>query len=102
LREVYARWRSTLKRLGIRYRKPYAARHSSVSWNLMIGRNPLFVAQQHGHGILNYALGVCGVDGRLVAGRCHGNPPGNAWPSDSDRKDAQHFSEHGTGCAGRH
>jgi integrase len=52
LREVYARWRSTLKRLAIRYRKPYAARHSSVSWNLMVGRNPLFVAQQHGHGIL--------------------------------------------------
>jgi hypothetical protein len=52
LSEVYARWRSTLKHLAIRYRKPYAARHSSVSWNLMIGRNPLFVAHQHGHGIL--------------------------------------------------
>lgn len=38
--EVYGRWRATLKRLPIRYRKPYAARHSSVSWNLMIGKNP--------------------------------------------------------------
>lgn len=52
LTEGYARWRCTLKCLAILYRKPYAARHSSVSWNLMIGRNPLFVAQQHGHGIL--------------------------------------------------
>lgn len=38
LGEVYGRWRQTLKRLAIRYRKPYAARHSSVSWDLMIGR----------------------------------------------------------------
>jgi integrase len=45
-------WRLTLKRLAIRYRTPYTARHTSVSWNLMIGRNPLFVAQQHGHQIL--------------------------------------------------
>ena len=25
------------------------ARHTSVSWNLMIGRNPLLVAKEHGH-----------------------------------------------------
>lgn len=50
--EMYARWRSTLKRLPIRYRKPYVARHSSVSWNLMIGKNPLWVATQHGHSVL--------------------------------------------------
>ena len=50
--QVYARWRSTLKRLSIRYRKAYAARHSSVSWHLMAGQNPLWVAQQHGHSVL--------------------------------------------------
>ncbi|MEJ1962966.1 MAG: tyrosine-type recombinase/integrase [Gammaproteobacteria bacterium] len=50
--EVHRRWQTTLRRLAIRYRKPYAARHTSVSWNLMIGRNPLLVAQQHGHRIL--------------------------------------------------
>lgn len=50
--QVYGRWRATLKRLAIRYRKPYAARHSSVSWQLMIGKNPLWVAQQHGHSIV--------------------------------------------------
>jgi hypothetical protein len=27
----------------------YMARHTSVSWNLMIGRNPLLVAKEHGH-----------------------------------------------------
>jgi len=35
----------------IRYRKPYCARHSSVSWNLMGGKSPLWVAKQHGHTI---------------------------------------------------
>ena len=52
LYDVHRHWQQTLKRLAIRYRKPYAARHSSVSWDLMIGRNPLFVAQQHGHSLL--------------------------------------------------
>jgi hypothetical protein len=33
----------------MRHRKPYAARHTSVSWNLMIGRNALLVAKEHGH-----------------------------------------------------
>jgi integrase len=48
----YVRWRHTLMQLrGIRYRKPYCARHSSVSWNLMSGCNPLWVAKQHGHSI---------------------------------------------------
>jgi integrase len=47
----YSRWQRTLRTLPIRYRKPYAARHSSVSWNLMLGRNPLWVAKQHGHSI---------------------------------------------------
>ncbi|HVX91196.1 MAG TPA: hypothetical protein VHC20_06260 [Candidatus Paceibacterota bacterium] len=35
----------------MRYRKPYTARHTSVSWNLMRGKNPLWVAEQHGHRI---------------------------------------------------
>jgi hypothetical protein len=33
----------------MRYRRPYAARHTSVSWNLMVGRNALLVAKEHGH-----------------------------------------------------
>jgi hypothetical protein len=30
---------------------PIRGRHSSVSWNLMAGKNPLWVAKQHGHSI---------------------------------------------------
>jgi integrase len=48
----WVRWRSTLQlSLKTRYREPYCARHSSVSWNLMIGKNHLWVAKQHGHGV---------------------------------------------------
>jgi len=45
----WRRWRFTHKKLGIRYREPYQMRHTSVTWNLMIGKNLLWVAQQHGH-----------------------------------------------------
>jgi integrase len=48
----YGRWERTLKRLRIRYRRSYVARHTSVSWNLMMGRNPLLIAKEHGHRIL--------------------------------------------------
>jgi len=48
----YERWRHTMRTsVKLRYRKPYCARHSSVSWNLMIGKNPLWVAKQHGHSV---------------------------------------------------
>jgi integrase len=33
------------------YWEPYNARHSFVSWNLMLGKNPLWVAKQHGHSV---------------------------------------------------
>jgi len=46
------RWRKTLQSLKVRYRRPYTARHSSVSWNLMLGKNVLWVAKQHGHSII--------------------------------------------------
>lgn len=51
LQYPWIRWRSTLRRLKMRYRDAYNARHSSVSWNLMIGKNPLWVAKQHGHSV---------------------------------------------------
>jgi flavorubredoxin len=37
--------------MKVRYREPYNARHSSVSWNFMVGKNPLWVAKQHGHSV---------------------------------------------------
>jgi hypothetical protein len=52
LQYPYVRWRRTLTlTLKGRYREPYNARHSSVSWNLMIGKDPLWVAKQHGHSV---------------------------------------------------
>ena len=33
------------------YREPDNARHSSVSWSLMVGKNPLWVAKQRGHSV---------------------------------------------------
>ena len=51
LQYPWVRWRRTLERTKARYREPYNARHSSVSWNLMIGKNPLWVAKQHGHSV---------------------------------------------------
>lgn len=53
LQYPWIRWKRTLRAMKARYREPYNARHSSVSWNLMIGKNPLWVwvAKQHGHSV---------------------------------------------------
>jgi integrase len=52
LQYPWRNWKYTLQiTLKGRYREPYNARHSSVSWNLMVGKNPLWVAKQHGHSI---------------------------------------------------
>ena len=47
------RWRGSesIRALNIRRRGPYHARHSSVTWQLMLGKNLLWVAKQHGHGV---------------------------------------------------
>jgi integrase len=65
------------QRLAIRYRRPYAARHSSVSWDLMLGGNPLYVAQQHGHPPHHDADHLCSLDGRDSGGGCRDDPPGH-------------------------
>ena len=45
------RWSESIKALDINRRGPYHARHSSVTWQLMLGRNLLWVAKQHGHSV---------------------------------------------------
>jgi integrase len=45
----WKRWRHSIERLGLRLRAPYKARHSFITWNLIVGKNPLWVAKQHGH-----------------------------------------------------
>ncbi len=42
-------WAFTHKKLKVRYRPAKNTRQSSVSWNLMMGKNLLWVAEQHGH-----------------------------------------------------
>lgn len=49
LQVQWKRWKRTELALRMRARDPYSARHSSVSWNLMMGKNLLWVAEQHGH-----------------------------------------------------
>jgi len=59
----WVRWKRSLSiTLKGRYREPYNARHSSLSWNLMVGKNPLSVAKQHGHSVHVMFRRVCGVD----------------------------------------
>jgi integrase len=45
------RWSESIKALNIQRRGPYHARHSSVTWQLMLGKNLLWVAKQHGHSV---------------------------------------------------
>jgi integrase len=47
----YKRWRYVLRVLGTRYRDAYNARHSFISWSLMIGKNILKVAEEDGHSV---------------------------------------------------
>lgn len=42
-------WKPALKRAGVRYRKPYNARHTYATASLMAGANPAYIALQMGH-----------------------------------------------------
>lgn len=44
-------WTPALKRLGIRYRRPYNMRHTYATVMLMAGMNPAFCAKQLGHSV---------------------------------------------------
>jgi integrase len=67
----WKRWRHSLERLDLRPRAPYKARHSFITWNLMIGKNALWVAKQHGHSahlMLDvYANWIEGADASQIA-----------------------------------
>lgn len=45
------RWTFLHKLAGVNQRCPYQCRHSSVSWKLMVGENPMKVAKNHGHSL---------------------------------------------------
>jgi len=47
----YDRWRYIMEKTRIRYREPYNARHTYISWRLMAGHNVLLVAKEDGHSV---------------------------------------------------
>lgn len=47
--DVRSFWTATLKKLGIRYRRPYNMRHTYATIGLMSGAKPGFLAKQLGH-----------------------------------------------------
>lgn len=49
--DVRSFWASTLKKLGIRYRRPYNMRHTYATIGLMSGAKPAFLAKQLGHSL---------------------------------------------------
>jgi hypothetical protein len=51
LKYVYTRWVHVVEKLHVRYRDPYNARHTFVSWSLMIGKNLLWCSRQFGHSV---------------------------------------------------
>jgi hypothetical protein len=72
----YDRWRYVLESRHVRYRDSYNARHSYISWRLMIGHNVLLlVAEEDGHSVATmlgtYAAWTKGViDADLAAIKC--------------------------------
>jgi hypothetical protein len=49
--DVRSFWKMTLKRLGIRYRRPYNMRHTYATLGVMSGARPAFLATQLGHSL---------------------------------------------------
>src|SRR5688572_21216620 len=42
---------TVLEKTRVRYRDCYNTRHSYISWSLMIGKNPLLLAEEDGHSV---------------------------------------------------
>jgi integrase len=84
LQHPQRRWRKTLQSLNVGYRRPYTARQTSVSWSLMAGKNPLWVAKQHGHSIATmlrayaaWAEGTAEVDVEAIKRSMNRGPAGD-------------------------
>jgi integrase len=87
----YNRWREVMETLTVRYRKPYNARHTFISWRLMKGDNPLLVAQEDGHSVetmlRTYAAWIKGAQPEDIEGikkAMAGRPSTNGHSPDSD------------------
>ena len=97
---THTRWQRTLSRMrDIRYRKPYAARHTSVSWDLMVGRSALWVARQHGHSIATmlrfyaaWADGALESDVAAIRSAMNSERPPRRPPTPPDRQSIRRVS----------
>lgn len=47
--QIRQMWVATMKKCGVRYRRPYQTRHTYASMMLSAGENPMWVAKQMGH-----------------------------------------------------
>jgi integrase len=81
--DVRSFWSSALKKLGIRYRRPYNMRHTYATVGLMNGVKPGFMAAQLGHSLRMfftvYAKWISGADDdremeKLEAGIAQSSP----------------------------
>lgn len=84
----YERWRYVLEHTDFRYREPYNARHSFISWSLMIDKNILKLAQEDGHSVqtmlTTYAAWTKGAtqsDVERIKQAMELSPEPPAWPS---------------------
>jgi integrase len=65
---TYGRWLHTIEKLSIRYRKPYAARHSCMTWHLLIGKDKLWCSKTFGHGVeVMFKMYAAWIDGTTEA-----------------------------------
>jgi integrase len=78
-------WTPTLKRLGIRYRRPYNMRHTYATQMLMASMNPAFCATQLGHSIemfhMTYSKWLHGAQNHLEMKRLELALSGNLSPA---------------------
>jgi integrase len=85
----YDRWRYVLEKARLRYREPYNARHSYISWRLMLGDNVLLVAKEDGHSaqtmLSTYAAwtdGATSTDVEMIRNAMKHSPHARALPAD--------------------
>lgn len=86
-----AYWARMLKRLGMRYRRPYNMRHSYATAMLMAGMTPAFCARQLGHSVKiflsTYAKWLDGSQNDLEMARLEASlSPGGPKDKKSSRK----------------
>ncbi|MDA8480034.1 site-specific integrase [Citrobacter sp. Awk 4] len=65
-------WNVTIRRSGIRRRRPYQTRHTYACWMLSAGANPAFIASQMGHENAEmvytvYSAWISALDGDQIA-----------------------------------